>query len=813
MRKFVTLCFHVVGFAVLASCSGDMMSRAPLVPTTATNSSQWGTSLASIAITPSTGPIMFVGTTAPLIATVLNYLGVPVPLTVTWVSIDATIASVSALGVVSARKAGSVIVTANSGEHTDSVVVTVLLVPVKTLNVLAPASLVLGTSAQSIAQPLDSTGALLTGRPVAWSSRSPAVASVSSTGLITGLSAGTAIINAVVGGVSTSVTVTVFGTLNSVAVHLPLASVPVLSTLQASAILLDAAGAVLSGYPVAWSSSNPGVAVVSAAGVVTALAPGNATIIATSNGKSGSAALTVFTTTTSPSLPAALPNVYLTTTAPVAPAAGGVVINVAAGGNLQTALNTAKPGDVIALANGAVFSGNFVMPNKNTTSTNWIVIRPANVSLLPAEGARMTPTIAAAANLPKIQTPNTSAALFTALGAHHYRVIGIEVNLAPAVVANGGLVRLGEDASNGQTTLASIAHDLVLDRVYVHGSATQTERRCIAMNSAYTAVIDSHVSDCHEAGADAQAIAGWNGPGPFKIVNNYLEGSGENVAFGGVDPGIANLVPSDIEIRGNHFFKPVSWKGKWTVKNIFELKNAQRVLVQGNILENNWLDGQGGSAVNLKSTNQSGGCAWCGTRDVTFRLNLIRNVGAGFNLSAAPDPNISNFHLQRISISDNVVTNIDVAPFNGDGRGFLINQDVVDLVIAHNTLISPTTSAIGFGGPLTQPTIRMSVRDNITGGGAYGMKGPGLTAGIVTLLALMPGGQFLGNVIIQASGLGYPTGNLFPATTGGLGFANAAALDFRLLASSAYKGRATDGRDPGADVVAVNAAIQNVIVP
>ena len=76
------------------------------------------------------------------------------------------------------------------------------------------------------------------------------------------------------------------------------------------------------------------------------------------------------------------------------------------------------------------------------------------------------------------------------------------------------------------------------------------------MNSASTAIVDSYISDIHEVGADSQAICCWNGPGPFKIVNNYLEAAGENVMFGGADPSIAELVPSDIEFRHNHCFKP-----------------------------------------------------------------------------------------------------------------------------------------------------------------------------------------------------------------------------------------------------------------
>ena len=62
---------------------------------------------------------------------------------------------------------------------------------------------------------------------------------------------------------------------------------------------------------------------------------------------------------------------------------------------------------------------------------------------------------------------------------------------------------------------------------------------------------------------------------------------------GGNDPKIANLVPSDIEFSNNYLCKPLSWNPtdpSWdgitrTVKNLFELKNAQRVLVSGNVME------------------------------------------------------------------------------------------------------------------------------------------------------------------------------------------------------------------------------------
>jgi hypothetical protein len=163
-----------------------------------------------------------------------------------------------------------------------------------------------------------------------------------------------------------------------------------------------------------------------------------------------------------------------------------------------------------------------------------------------------------------------------------------------------------------------LPHDLILDRLYVHGSPSVTLRRGVTLNSAAAAVIDSYISDCHEDGSDSQAIGGWNGAGPFKIVNNYLEGAGENFMLGGTDPSIQNLVPSDIEFRRNHCFKPLTWRigdpsyaGRpWSVKNLFELKNAQRVLIDGNVFENNWTMAQNGFAILFTVRNQDGAAPW-----------------------------------------------------------------------------------------------------------------------------------------------------------------------------------------------------------
>ena len=98
------------------------------------------------------------------------------------------------------------------------------------------------------------------------------------------------------------------------------------------------------------------------------------------------------------------PSVILDTTA-VPPT--GKTIPVAAGGDLQGALNSAQPGDVVEIAAGATFTGNFVLPAKSgADSTHWVLIRSSAFASLPAAGSRVAPSNAS--SMAKIQTSNTA---------------------------------------------------------------------------------------------------------------------------------------------------------------------------------------------------------------------------------------------------------------------------------------------------------------------------------------------------------------------------------------------------------------------
>src|SRR6266566_4743812 len=176
-----------------------------------------------------------------------------------------------------------------------STAVPALSVPVVAVTVNpASASLTVSATAQLTATPKDSNGTALSGRAVTWASNNPAVATVSPSGLVTGVAAGSATITATSEGQSGTATVTVTNVpVASVTVSPASPSIAVGQTVQLAAVTKDAAGNVLTGRTVTWTTSNSTVATVLATGLVTGVAAGTATITATSEAVAGTAASTV----------------------------------------------------------------------------------------------------------------------------------------------------------------------------------------------------------------------------------------------------------------------------------------------------------------------------------------------------------------------------------------------------------------------------------------------------------------------------------------------------------------------------------------
>jgi hypothetical protein len=488
------------------------------------------------------------------------------------------------------------------------------------------------------------------------------------------------------------------------------------------------------------------------------------------------------------------------------------ILNVHAGDNLQAILdNIAMPGDTLVLDAGATFVGPITLPNK--PGDQWITIESSALDRLPGPGQRVSPEDAVF--MPKIVSPGLAApALETAPGAHHYRLVGIEFLPQTPDAFLYDLIDLG-DGSNAQSSLDRVPHDLTLDQCYIHAWPQQDLKRGIALNSAETSILDSYLADFKSVGQDSQAIAGWNGPGPYTIENNYLEAAGENVLFGGDVAWIPNLVPSNIQIVNNEFSKPLSWKADdpsfagtdWTVKNLLELKNADQVMIEGNLFENSWTAAQDGYAILFTVRDQYGAVPWAEVDNVTFEDNVIAHVGAVFDISGA-DTGPSG-RTDGILIQNNLFEDIDEAWGNGDLMQIADGSN--DIVVDHNTAF-PNHTIVEVDGV---PSTGFVFENNIMSYGLYGIKGSDRASGSDTLDQYLPGAIVTHNILAGQPDQAtlYPSGNFFPESLNDVGFVDLAGGNYRLAASSPYAGAGTDGNDLGADLDALLAAMNIAAAP
>lgn len=474
-------------------------------------------------------------------------------------------------------------------------------------------------------------------------------------------------------------------------------------------------------------------------------------------------------------------------------------IAVPAGGDLQAAIDRSQPGDVILLEPGAIYVGNFRLPAK--AGSQDITIRSAaEPSHFPADG-RVGP--GHARWMPTLRSPNGAAALATEPRAHHWRLqwLAFEANANGA----GDIITLG-DGSAAQRDLASVPHDLVLDGLVMRGDPARGQKRAIALNSRSTTIRNCDIREIKARGQDSQAIAGWNGPGPYLIENNYLEGAGENVMFGGADPSIPNLVPSDITVRGNYLTKPLAWRGSpWTVKNVFELKNARRVLVEWNIFEHNWLHGQTGYAILFTPRNEEGTAPWSVVEDVVFQHNIVRHVASAINILGE-----DNLHPSRptrgIRIRDNLFYDVDGSRWGGDGRFLLIGDGPSEIVVDHNTVIQKGSVIQAYGKRRGQarPIPRFQFTNNLSLHNEYGIIGDDHGIGNDSLEAYFVDAEIRRNVIAGGNPARYPQDNFYPRVEEYFAqFVDPATDDYRLRPSSRYDEAGTDGSMLGADVESI----------
>jgi hypothetical protein len=578
----------------------------------------------------------------------------------------------------------------------------------------------------------------------------------------------------------------------------------------------------------------------------------------------------------------------------------------------QAAIDAAAYGDTILLRAGQTFVGHYTLRAKSGSGV--IVIRSdAADSTLPPAGARLvpstrggpTPVSQLARIIGRGGAYKSAPLLRTEPGAHGYVLRFIDFD-GVSHMGYETLIQLGED-----TTVAP-PYDITLDRVYIHGDRYKGQKRGVTLNGRQLRVLNSFISDIKAVNADSQAIAGYNGAGPFTLENNYLEAAGENVMFGGADPAVTNLVPSDIVLRRNHLYKPLAWRNailaapaspratagsggalasgthyfrvvalmatgtrtansapsvevratvssggsvavswsrvnaadkyrvfrgtaagtqtrymdttatsltytgsgelsgtpassgtKWVVKNTLELKNAQRVTVDGNVLENCWSAGQYGYAIVLTPRN-SGRAPWTRVQDVTFTNNIVQHVAGVLNLAGFDDSD-PTLRTERIAFRNNLFADVNHTVYGTNAKALLVGAGAATLVFDGNTIIHSNSSVLyAYGAAMSG----LVYTNNISQHHRYGIMGDGATTGIPTITKYFPGATVRCNVLAGGSASLYPTPNAFPSVADwNASFVNAAAGDYRLIAGSPVASASCSGTIPGVDFAKLNAAI------
>lgn len=477
--------------------------------------------------------------------------------------------------------------------------------------------------------------------------------------------------------------------------------------------------------------------------------------------------------------PADLPKACLNTAVVNTPSPGATTLVASTNGALQAAYTAAHCGDTLVVPHGTVYTFNWNgmnFPAKNCDDQHWITIKSDGA--LPAEGVRVSPSYAPQMFKIMIKGSNTIN-----VPGDHIRWIGVEV----ASDTTGGPTVNHVNLSGGKY--------IVFDRSYLHGAPNFEARRGLFLTgSNFVGVVESYFSEFHcIAGAsctDAQAISAGDGDvisGVWAIKDNYLEAAGENILFGGTTEG--SIINSDIEIRKNTMAKQVCWNSaescwvgpiRYVVKNLFEVKNAQRVLFEGNTLSYSW---GGFTQVGEASVFTPRG-TWAAVQDITYRYNTIAHVGSGWQIAAtlaAGNTGPDALALQRLSFHDNTITDLDAAHYNGGGWTWQISSAFVKNVPLNNLLITknaisgdPNHSLMVIGSEPTNPLkpFNITITDNLVNAGIYPVWSTGGTIGtcaakdqpITSFTNCWTNWTFTGNFIqLQDRGgwnaYAWPTGN------------------------------------------------------
>ena len=731
--------------------------------------------------------------------------------TVQWSSTDSAIATVSDSGVVKGLSVGSAGIMATSEGVSAAAALTVANAPVASVIVsIDSPSLTVGQGTQATATEKDASGNILTGRTVSFASSNPSVATISSTGYVTSVGAGTAVISATSEGVSGSATMIVSAPspapVASVAVSLNSASLTVGQGTQAVVTLKDASGNTLSGRAIAFASSNTSVATISATGVVTAVSAGTSVITATSEAVSGSATLTVTAAAPAPvaSVSVTLNSGSLTvgqTTQAVVTlkdasgnTLGGRAITYSSGNtNVATVSST---GTVTAVAAGSTV----------ITATSEGVSGTATVTVTPPPVASVTVTL----NSSSITAGQTTQAVVTLKDANGNTLIGRAITFASsnaivATVSGAGTVT-GVSAGSAGITATSEG---------VSGSSTLTVTA--APVASVTVTLNS---SSLTVGQSTQAVAVTKDGSGNTLTGRTITYSSSNTSVATVSGTglVSALAAGSAVITATS--EGVSGTAPLTVTSVpvasvtVTLNSNSLTVGQSTQAVVVLKDANGNTLTGRTTTYASSNT---GIATVTG-AGLVSAVAAGTTQIVATSEGISGSATLTVQAAPATKLAILTQPSTAAQSGAaLAQQPALQLRDASNTPVNQgglvVTAAIGsgsggtLGGTTTATTNASGVAQftnlTLTGSGSYTLvfTSPGLTSatsatisvssstGTATLTGISrDGGSTAGGVVVQLTGSGFAAGDAVtfggtPAT--GVSLLNATTLQATVPPGSA----------------------------
>lgn len=449
-------------------------------------------------------------------------------------------------------------------------------------------------------------------------------------------------------------------------------------------------------------------------------------------------------------------------------------------------------------------------------STNYVTVRVADLSGLP-ERHRVGKADAAKLARMEMRAYNDAGehhGFDFANGAHYYRFIGIETR---QIAHKNSAVHYSLEYAAGNS-------HVIIDRCSMDANGFDSKYGIVA-NCEELSLLNSSVLDIKAPGVESKFYLNYRGGGAHAIINCRLEAAGVGMMVGGASAGSANGVLNGFCFRGNHLWKNPAWIGQgYAMKNHYELKQGINCLAIGNVMENNYVDGQSGIAVLIKPATQSPGefqnGEWSEVKYLDFALNKVLNTRAGYSL------------IRMQSLSEPIAKPLNHVRFRhnlweerGDQGDYIQMSDYVELF--HNThVLMPDIAAkiqnlyfekgaVGLESSTTPTHVAagMKILANLFPASQYGLifASEGFNNAALDLYTIDP--VVTANLVTGQNLATLPSGNLNVAdeTAYRANFENYAARLFAIATGGVGKNAAPDGTDIGADIARLDAATASAL--